>query len=254
MDAHALTTRLFRFLRLCLLALVLPAVTACASSPPPPEPEAWDPVEPANRRVYGFNEQLDRFVAKPLADAYVFVTPRFARRGVTNFFDNLGEPANALNNTFQGKPGQGARDTGRFLINTTIGVVGLFDVATPLGLESSNEDFGQTLATWGSPEGMYLMLPALGPTTTRDIHDLPVSMATNPLTYAGAAIAFPLFALDMVNTRANLDQAARFRSEAALDEYTFTRSAYRQHRNNLIWDGDPPEEDFFNDLDEDFDY
>ena len=255
MDPHAVRIGPRRWLRAGLLALLLPAMTACAGNPPPPEPEAWDPIEPVNRQVYVFNEQLDRFVAKPLADAYVFVTPRFARRGVTNFFDNMGVPGNALNHTLQGNPGDGARDTGRFLINSTLGLVGLFDVATPLGLEAtSNEDFGQTLAVWGAPEGMYLMLPAYGPNNTRDIHDLPVSLATNPVTYIGWTVALPLYALDLVNTRARLDQAARFRSEAALDEYDFTRSAYSQYRNNLIWDGDPPEQDFFDDLDDDFDW
>ncbi|WP_290652020.1 VacJ family lipoprotein [Aquisalimonas sp.] len=254
MDAHTVSRlRLLTGPMLVLLSALV--VTACASSPPPPEPDAWDPIEPVNRQVYDFNEQLDRFVAKPLADAYVFVTPRFARRGVTNFFNNMGEPGNAVNNLLQGKPGDSARDTGRFLINTTLGLAGLFDVATPLGLQDpSDEDFGQTLAVWGTPEGMYLVLPAYGPSTTRDIHDIPVSLATNPVSYAGGVIALPLYALNLVNTRARLEQAARFRSEAALDEYDFTRSAYRQYRDNLIWDGDPPEADFFDDLDDDFDW
>lgn len=250
MDAIALKTRLRRLQRLIATLALLPLVTACATSPPPPEPDAYDPAESVNRGVYTFNEQLDTYIAKPLADAYVFVTPRFARRGVTNFFNNLGEPGNALNNTLQGKPGAGARDTGRFLINSTVGVVGLFDVASAIGLEESNEDFGQTLAVWGAPEGMYLMLPAYGPSTTRDVHDIPASIATSPLTYVGWTVALPLYALDLVNTRARLDQADRFRSEAALDEYDFTRSAYRQHRNSLIWDGDPPERDLLDDLED----
>lgn len=249
-------TRPRRFAQTIALALAtLLLLTGCASSePPPPEPETWDPIEPTNRKVYVFNEQLDRFVAKPLADGYVFITPRFVRRGVTNFFDNMGEPGNAVNNVLQGKPRDGARDTGRFLINSTIGLAGLFDVATALGMERSNEDFGQTLAVWGTPEGAYLVLPAYGPNNTRDVNDIPVSLATNPITYAGWMITLPLYALDLVNTRAQLDQAARFRSEAALDEYDFTRSAYRQYRDNLIWDGEPPETDFFDDLDDDFDW
>lgn len=143
----------------------------------------------------------------------------------------------------------------RFTLNSTIGLLGLFDVATPLGFERHVEDFGQTLAVWGTPEGTYIVLPVMGPSTTRDIHDYPVSAATNVVTYLGGwAVVGPLYALDLINTRANLDQAARFRSEAALDEYVFTRSAYRQYRNNLIFDGDVPERDLFDDLDDDFDW
>lgn len=244
-------TRPARNLAPLLVLLVLPALLGgCAATPPDPELDAYDPAEPVNRKVYTFNEQLDRFVAKPLADAYVFVTPRIARQGIGNFFSNLGEPGNAVNSTLQGKPGEGGRDLGRFAINSTIGVLGLFDVATPLGIEGHQEDFGQTLAVWGTPEGAYLMLPVYGPSNTRDVNDLPVALATNPLTYATAVVAFPLYALNLVDTRAQLDQAARFRSEAALDEYDFTRSAYRQYRDNLIWDGDPPEADFFDEMDD----
>lgn len=249
METLRATTRQRAVRATALVLLTVLFLSGCASTPPQPEPDAWDPAEPVNRDVYTFNETLDAWVAKPLADAYVVVTPGFARDGVTNFFDNLGEPANALNNTLQGKPGAGARDTGRFLINTTVGIVGLLDVATPMGLESSNEDFGQTLAVWGTPEGMYLMVPAMGPSTTRDVVDYPVAFATNPITYVAAPVAVPLYVLDLVNTRANLESANRFRNQAALDSYTFTRSAYRQYRNGLIWDGDPPEEDFFDDLD-----
>lgn len=255
MDANPLTGGVHRLARAVFACLLATLVTACATAgPPPPEPDAWDPAEPANRSVYTFNDQLDRFVAKPLADAYVFVTPRFARQGVTNFFANLGEPGNVLNSTLQGKPGDGARSTGRFLINSTVGLFGLIDIASRVGLEAQDEDFGQTLAVWGAPEGMYLILPGLGPNTTRDVTDLPVSLATHPVTYLTASVALPLYALNLINTRAELDQADRLRSEAALDEYDFTRSAYRQYRNNLIWDGEPPQPDYFDELDDDFEW
>ncbi|MCC5858389.1 MAG: VacJ family lipoprotein [Ectothiorhodospiraceae bacterium] len=241
---------------ICLPALLLALLLGgCAGTPPMPDEQVHDPLENVNRRIYAFNEQLDRYIAKPAADAYVFVTPRFARRGVTNFFDNARYPGTVVNGALQGKWGQAGRDSGRFLLNSTIGLLGLFDVATPLGLEQHNEDFGQTLAVWGTPEGTYLVLPVMGPSTTRDVHDYPVGMATNVVTYLGGwALIGPLYALDLVNLRANLDQAARFRSEAALDEYVFTRSAYRQYRNNLIFDGEVPERDLFDDLDEDFDW
>lgn len=234
-----------------LLLLLAVLLTGCATTPPTPQPDAYDPAEPANRRVFAFNEQLDRFIAKPLADAYVFITPRFVRRGVTNFFDNASYPGTVLNSALQGKWGQSGRDTGRFIINSTLGVFGLFDVATPLGLEENNEDFGQTLGVWGTPEGAYIMLPGLGPTTSRDIHRIPVGAATNLVSYLGSWILVgPLYVLDVINMRANMQQAARFRDEAALDSYTFTRSAYRQHRNNLIFDGDVPEVDLFDELED----
>lgn len=226
-------------------------LAGCAATPPTPEQSAYDPIEPMNRRVFEVNEQLDRYVAKPLADAYVFITPRFVRRGVTNFFDNASYPGTVLNSALQGKWRQSGRDTGRFLINSTIGVLGLFDVASRLGLEENDEDFGQTLAAWGTPEGTYIVLPVAGPTTSRDIHNIPVGAATSVITYLGGwTVVLPLYALDMINLRANLDQAARFRSEAALDEYVFTRSAYRQHRNHLIFDGDVPSYDPFDDLED----
>ncbi|MCC5809531.1 MAG: VacJ family lipoprotein [Ectothiorhodospiraceae bacterium] len=242
-------------LKACLLIGALFITSACASTPPMPDRDVDDPWEVTNRRVYNVNEQLDRYIARPVADAYVFVTPRFARRGVTNFFSNARYPGTMLNSALQGKWRQTGRDTVRFTLNSTLGLLGLFDVATPLGFERNNEDFGQTLAVWGTPEGSYIVLPVMGPSTTRDIHDYPVSAATNVVTYLGGwAVAGPLYALDLINTRANLDQAARFRSEAALDEYVFTRSAYRQYRNNLIFDGEVPERDPFDDLDDDFDW
>ncbi|MEX0732104.1 MAG: VacJ family lipoprotein [Aquisalimonadaceae bacterium] len=234
---------------LVVLAAIL--LTGCATTPPTPQQSAYDPIEPANRRVHGFNAQLDRFVAKPLADAYAFVTPRVVRRSVTNFFDNASYPGTILNAALQGKWRQSGRDTGRFLVNTTIGVFGLFDPATPLGLEENDEDFGQTLAVWGAPEGMYIVLPAAGSTTSRDIHSYPLGAVTNVVTYLGGwSVVLPLYALDLINLRANLEQASRFRSEAALDDYSFTRSAYRQYRDSLIFDGDVPEDDPFDDLED----
>lgn len=234
-----------------LLALVALLLAGCASTPPEPEPEAYDPLEPMNRRIYAFNQQLDRFVAKPLADGYVRVTPEFVRTGVTNFFHNVRYPGTIVNSALQGKWSQSGRDTGRFLINSTIGVLGLFDVARHVGLERNQEDFGKTLAGWGTPEGAHLEVPILGPSNTRDVHDIPVSTATNVVTYLGAwTIVLPLYALEAINTRARLDAAARFRSEAALDEYVFTRSAYRRYRNNVIFEGEPPEFDPFDALED----
>ena len=239
---------------LAVAALLVVLLAGCAATPPDPDPAAYDPFEETNRRVYTFNENLDRYVAKPAADAYVFITPRFVRTGVTNFFNNAFYPGVVLNSALQGRWDETVRGSLRFLVNTTVGIGGLFDVATPMGFERKNRDFGQTLAGWGAPEGVYLVLPGLGASNTRDINDIPVSLATNPISYVAWTVATPLYALNLVNTRANLDQAARFRSEAALDEYNFTRSAYRQFRNNVIFDGDPPETDPFDDVDWDDDW
>lgn len=230
----------------CAVGLVL--LAGCAGTPPTPDVSAHDPLEPANRRIYGFNENLDVYIAKPAADAYVAVTPRFFRTGVTNFFDNVAYPGVVLNSTLQGRWDETVEGSVRFLINSTVGILGLFDVATRMGLEARDRDFGQTLAGWGSPEGTYLMLPALGPSNTRDINNIPVSMATNVISYVTWSMAVPVFLLDLVNTRANLDRAASFRSDAALDGYDFTRSAYRQYRSNVVFNGDPPEDDPFDDV------
>ncbi len=234
-----------------VLLLLACLVAGCASAPPAPDPETYDPLEQTNRRIYVFNETLDTYVARPAADAYVAVTPRFVRTGVTNFFSNASYPGVVVNSALQGRWDETVEGTVRFFVNSTVGLLGLFDVATRMGLEPRNRDFGQTLAGWGSPEGAYLVLPGLGPSNTRDVNNIPVAMATNVVTYVGWTVAAPLYALDLVNTRANLDQAARFRSEAALDEYVFTRSAYRQFRTSHVFDGDPPEpdDDPFDDLD-----
>lgn len=238
-------------LRLLLAVMALSLMTACASTPPTPKEQVYDPLEPMNRSVYAFNQRLDRYVAAPLARGYVRVTPEFMRDSVTNFFRNARYPGTIVNGAFQGKWGQSGRDTGRFLINSTAGLLGLFDVAQHVGLERNEEDFGKTLAGWGVSEGAHLEIPALGPSNTRDVHDIPVSAVTNLTIYLGGwTVVLPLYVLDAVNTRARLDTAARFRSEAALDEYVFTRGAYRSYRNNVIFEGNPPEVDPFDELED----
>lgn len=232
-------------LRLSALIAALVLASGCATNATPLNPN--DPWEPGNRQVYDFNDDLDRKVLAPAASGYSAVTPRFVRRGVTNFFNNVTYPKVIVNSFLQGKGRQGLADTGRFLINTTLGVVGLFDVATPLGLPANNEDFGQTFAVWGANSGPYLVLPGYGPSTVRDSMDIPLSIAVNPLTYTVAwTVSVPLAVLYAVNLRANLDQAARLREEAAHDPYVFTRSAYLQYRQSLIHDGAPPA-DYYDD-------
>jgi phospholipid-binding lipoprotein MlaA len=182
--------------------------------------------------MYGFNMGLDKYVLKPVSDGYKTVTPGFMQTGVSNFFTNLKGINVVLNDMLQGKFEQGASDLGRFTTNSTIGVLGLFDVATDLGLQHNEEDFGQTLAVWGVDQGPYLVLPIMGPTTVRDGAAVVVDKAANPGTYLpGTGV------LEGINDRAKADGALNFIDEAALDPYVFTRESFLQYRTNLIKDG-----------------
>ena len=203
-----------------------------------------DPIEPINRKLYTFNESLDKYLMKPIARNYVNFTPRPLRTGVTNFFDNMAYMNVALNSLLQGKLDHGLSDIFRFIFNSTIGIGGLFDIATGMGLEEHNEDLGQTFAVWGSGQGAYLNLPLYGPNTVRDAPNLATSILLNPTTYISSTALWPVSALNLINTRANLLEAANIRDEAAIDPYSFTREAYIQQREYLIHDGSPPAEDY----------
>ena len=192
-----------------------------------------DPYEHFNRKVYSFNDKVDDYVAKPVSDAYKFVTPDFMQTGVRNFFNNIKDINVVLNDMLQGKLQQGAQDTGRLLMNSTLGMAGLFDVASTVGLNQNDEDFEQTLAVWGVPQGSYLVLPFLGPITARGIPGAVFDTAANPITYVGA----PIQALSLVNTRANAEGSLKFIDEAALDPYVFTRESFLQWRSHLATDG-----------------
>lgn len=212
-----------------------------------------DPYEGFNRAMFGFNNNLDDYLAKPISDAYLWVTPRFVKTGVSNFFSNLKEINVVLNDHMQGKFEQGTEDTGRFLTNSTFGLLGFFDVASELGLQKHEEDFGQTLAVWGVPQGAYLVLPILGPTTTRGLPGGVVDAAANPSFYVG----MPVQLVSMLNTRANAEGALKFINEAAIDPYVFTREAYLQNQQHLITDGKvsatvnvlPLQDEIFNEID-----
>ncbi|RMH06094.1 MAG: VacJ family lipoprotein [Nitrospirae bacterium] len=226
-------------------------VVGCAG-PPQPRPEAYDPLENMNRSFHVFNTKVDELVMQPVVDAYIDWVHENWRLSISNFFDNLSYPNVIVNTFLQGKFRQGFVDTGRFLINTTLGVGGLFDAASVFGLEEHDEDFGQTLAVWGVGEGPYLTLPFLGPSTMRDLPDLGGSALTNVFTYvgtpvlvAGVAATSPLAVLAFIDKRARADRALRARDELALDSYVFTREAYRQHRTFLIYDGNPPMPELF---------
>jgi phospholipid-binding lipoprotein MlaA len=216
------------------------ALSGCASTGEKTAPTAnaapstpVDPYENINRKVFAFNDKVDNYVAEPIANAYKWVTPQFMQTGVSNFFTNLKNINVVLNDLMQAKFQQSAQDTGRFLINTTAGVGGLFDVAQHAGLEQNDEDFEQTLAVWGVPQGSYLVLPFLGPSTARGIPGSVFDTAANPATYVG----LPVQLVSMLNSRANAEGALKFIDEAALDPYVFTRESFLQWRQNLATDG-----------------
>jgi len=192
-----------------------------------------DPYENFNRKMFVFNDTVDNYVAEPISNAYKWITPQFMQTGVFNFFNNLKNVNVVINDVLQAKFSQSAEDTGRLAINSTVGLGGLFDVAKHVGLEQNEEDFDQTLAVWGVPQGSYLVLPIIGPSTARGIPGAVFDTAANPATYVG----MPVQLVSMLNARASAEGALKFIDEAALDPYVFTRESFLQWRNNLATDG-----------------
>ena len=192
-----------------------------------------DPYESFNRKMFGFNDNVDNYVAEPISNAYKWITPQFMQTGIFNFFNNLKNVNVVINDVLQAKFSQSAEDTGRFAINSTVGLGGLFDVAKHVGLEQNEEDFDQTLAVWGVPQGSYLVLPILGPSTARGIPGAVFDTAANPASYIG----MPVQLVSMLNARASAEGALKFIDEAALDPYVFTRESFLQWRNSLATDG-----------------
>ena len=205
-----------------------------------------DPYEKFNRRFYEVTEDIDRGIFEPVADSYIENIPDSVRESVGNFYSNLAYPNVALNALLQGKVKQGVGDSLRFIVNTTVGLGGIFDPAASLGLKKNDEDFGQTLGVWGVDNTSYMYIPILGPSSNRDLIGLPVTIASNMLFYAGffvgAPITVPLGLLAAVDKRAQHTEQMRIRDQAALDRYIFTREAYWQYRENLVFDGKPPTE------------
>jgi phospholipid-binding lipoprotein MlaA len=224
-----------RFAAIALLpAFLAGCATTTATNPA-------DPFEPFNRGVYQFNETLDRFVVKPVAQGYQFILPQPVRMSVSNFFSNMNDVTVLINNVLQGKFLKAVDDFGRIAINTTIGVLGLFDIASEAGLRKNNEDFGQTLGVWGMPQGPFIMLPVFGPSTGRDAVGLVGDFYTDPLRSTDPVhLRNQARGLRMVDTRAQLLDASKVLDAAALDPYEFLRDAYLQRRRNLIYDGRPP--------------
>ena len=236
-----------------LVGYALLFLGGCASVPEGSTPAPHDPWEGFNRSVYNFNDAVDGATLEPLARGYRKITPQFARTGVSNFMANLGYPAVFVNDFLQGKAVQGSRDVLRFVVNSTLGLGGFFDVATNLGLPENDEDFGQTLAVWGVPDGPYLMLPLLGPSTLRDAPARVVDVALDLRRYIGSTgTQDKLLAVDIIDQRTRL-LAAEGLLDDSYDPYLTLRNAWRQRRQYVIHDGDPPlDDDFFED-DEFFD-
>jgi phospholipid-binding lipoprotein MlaA len=222
------------------LAALLGILAGCASTG---ERDPRDPWEPLNRGIYRFNDKVDTAVARPVATAYQKFVPSEIRERVRNFFGNLADPFIGVNNFLQGKFEDGVSDWARFAFNTTIGLFGLHDVATDMGYEKHNEDFGQTFGRWGAPSGPYLVLPLLGSSTLRDGVGTGVDIYADPLgEIRPYHTEYALWGLRLTQTRADLLDASRILEEAALDKYTFQRDAYLQRRRSLIYDGRPPRE------------
>lgn len=225
-----------------ILIVSLGILTACASVPG--GPTEGDPFESFNRAMFSFNDGLDEYLVKPVAEGYDAVLPGPIKTGISNFFSNLGDLFTILNDILQFKFGQAIEDTGRFIFNSTIGLYGLIDVATPMGLVKHDEDFGQTLATWGVSDGPYIVLPFFGPRTMRGTVGLAVDSSYDPVyEITDDEAMYGTIVLRTIDTRYKLLKASRIVEQAALDKYSFVRDAYLQNRKNLIYDGNPPEDE-----------
>ena len=237
------------------LLLAVVALSGCVSQDVLSNVE-HDPWERANRSSFIVSDGFDRVLLKPVAKGYDFIMPGWASRGVTNFSNNLTTPRSSINNFLQGKPKRGFSDLGRFLLNSTFGLAGLIDVATMNGFEVYNEDFGQTLAVWGVPDGPFVYVPFIGPQTLRDAVALPADLLSDPLIhYDNRSVRDRLYVLRIIDLRAQLFTAERF-LEDSKDRYITLRESFLQNRRFEIFDGDPPvDDDFYEEFDdfEDFD-
>lgn len=242
-------TRRCNHLNILISIILVILVSGCSTVPKNSyEKDETDPHEEINRVSYNFTDSVDRALLEPVVDVYVDYVPLGAQRSIGNFYDNLAYPNVMLNAFLQGKFRQGLGDSLRFVVNSTVGLFGLFDMATHMGLKKNDEDFGQTLGVWGVDSNSYLFIPLLGPSSDRDAADIPVSVATNMLFYAGyvagAAVFAPLTALGAIDKRARMAGPMKIRDQAALDPYLFVREAYLQQREYLVHDGEIPLETY----------
>ncbi len=235
--------------KLCNMVVLLALISGCATTT-----ENKDPYESINRDIHSFNLQADKYLMKPVAKGYRWVTPNIVDRGITNFFGNLQGVRVTFNDLLQAKFQDAGFDLLRFVINTTVGIGGLFDVASELEVPKGNEDFAQTLGTWGVPSGPFLVIPLLGPSNPRAIGGTIGDTPLNPVTYIGSApVSIGLRAIQVTDVRADLLQLDDVIEE--LKDYTLMRDAYLQHEAYLISDGEISEdsfddEDFYDESDE----
>ena len=212
--------------------------------------EISDPFEDLNRDIFIFNEKLDEKLLKPAAITYRKVTPQFARSGVTNFFNNLEEIDTTINQVLQGEIKYAFNDAGRFVINTTIGLFGLIDVASKMGLERHEEDFGQTLGVWGFDSGPYIMIPFLGPSNPRDLLSRPISsFLSGTFAMEDDDVKITLVGIDALETRERLLDAETL---IIGDKYIFVKDAYVQSREYEINNGSTEDDEFLDDMEDIF--
>lgn len=221
--------------------LSLSTLQACATVP---NPDPRDPIESFNRSIFGFNDVVDRALLKPVASAYRDVSPQWMRQGVTNFFGNLGDVWSIVNNALTLRGQETSDSIGRVMINSTVGLLGLIDVASDLNIEKHSADFGLTLGRWGVPPGPYVVLPILGPYTLREVVAIPVDQQGNLVNQVTDDNSrWGLTLLNVVDLRAQYLKAGDVVEGAALDKYSFTRDSYLQRQRNRVYDGNPPDEE-----------
>lgn len=219
------------------------AVLACLSGSAIAGDNPNDPAEGWNRAMFTVNEGLDTVIAKPLAKGYDYVAPTPVKAVVGNFFSNIADVMIGVNNLLQGKPSEAFNDWGRVLVNTTVGIVGAFDVASEMGLDKHYEDFGQTMGVWGVGEGAYLFWPVIGPRTVRDTAGFVVDAYTDPLAYTYPVdVRNTLIGIRYIDSRAALLPTDKIIEEGATDKYAYIRDAYLQHRRSAVHDGNLPRE------------
>jgi len=234
---------LIKLKRLMMLSLVA-GMVGCASIPAGVEPSPHDPWEPFNRSVFEFNEGLDAYLLKPVVAGYRFVLPEFVRDGIYNFFSNYSDIYTALQNLLQGKPGDAFSDLMRVVVNTTFGLGGLIDMATPGGLPKHKEDWGQTFGVWGIPSGPYVVLPFFGPSSVRDTFGTVADLESDYLFgyVKDIGLRNSITGLRVVNSRNTYYEAGDLLDGAAIDKYSFMRDAYIQRREYQINEGREDEE------------
>jgi phospholipid-binding lipoprotein MlaA len=222
--------------RIAIPLLAVTLLAGCAATP-----SRDDPFEPMNRASFAVHEVVDGHVVKPIAQAYVDYTPKLVQTGIRNFFGNIDDFISFINGMLQNKPEKAGNDLGRVITNTGFGLLGLIDIASDAGIPKGNEDFGQTFGYWGIPQGPYLFIPVLGPTTVRDGTGLIVRAYATPIGYIhDVSTRNILWGIGFLDARASALQAESLVEQASLDRYTFIRRSYLQRRQYLVYDGAPP--------------